>query len=550
MDFKLEVAKLVKKVVKTDVSSILEIPPDPKLGDFALPCFPFAKKLKKSPVVIAKDLASKVSAPFLEKVEVKGPYVNFFIKDALLAKEIFTNLKKFPKVKKEHVVIEMAGPNTNKPLHLGHLRNIFLGQSVASILEFVGNKVTKVDIVNDRGIHICKSMLAYQKWSKKKVPDKKSDHFVGDLYVLYNQHESDATKKEIEEMLLKWEKNDKPTRALWKKLNAWAIKGIQETYKRIGLKFSKVYFESEHYDKGRKLVLDGFKKKLFKKEDGAIIADLSKFKLDKKVLLRANGTTVYVTQDMHLAISRFKDFKFKKLIYVVASEQDYHFKVLFNLLKLLKQPFADSCFHLSYGMVNLPEGKMKSREGTVVDADALLDEMEALAFVEVKSRYKNLTDSEIQKRAKMIGHAALRFFLLKVDAVRDVTFNPKESLSFEGETGPYVQYAHARICSILKKAKSTGKANVELYDATEINLIKKLNDFSSVTLNSSTHLRPHMVAHYVLELAQEFNTYYNSHNILKADKNTKEARLFLINQIKSVLKQGLKLLFIEAPEQM
>ena len=551
MDFKASLAKLLKKEVKTDVLSLLEVPPDPKLGDFALPCFSFAKTLKKAPPLIAQDLAKKIKAPFLDKIEVKGPYLNFFVKDALLAKGILSNLKKRPASNKQKVLVEFPSPNTNKPLHLGHLRNMFLGQSISHLLDYSGYKVFSVNLNNDRGVHICKSMLAYQKWAKSKTPDKKSDHYVGDLYVLYNKHENDETKKEIQKLLVKWEEGDKPTLALWKKMNSWAIKGFEETYGRLGVKFGATYNESEHYGEGRNIVLAGLKKGAFAKdEDGAVFADLTKWNLDKKVLLRPDGTSIYMTQDINLAVLRHKKYKFDRCIYVVGSEQNYHFKALFAILEILGYQFAKHCHHLSYGMVYLPHGRMKSREGTVIDADNLLDKMEELAAKEVKKRDKSLSAKEVDKRAIMIGHAALRFFLLKMDAVKDIHFHPEESLSFEGETGPYVQYAHARICSVLKKAKSTGKANHEVYDSEEINLIKKLGDFSSSVESAAENLRPHILAHYVLELAQEFNTYYATHQILKEKENIKQARLFLINQIKVVLSQGLKLLHIDAPEQM
>ena len=551
MDFKKELAKLLQKATKQNVEQAIEIPPDSKMGDLAFPCFSLAKSLKKSPAAIAKDLASKLKADFIHKVEAKGPYVNVFLKPTLVAEAVLTQVETTPKKVNKTIVIECAGPNTNKPLHLGHLRNIFLGQSAQRIQEYAGNTVKLVNINNDRGIHICKSMLAYQKWGKNKKPNKKTDHFVGDFYVLYSKHENDELKEAAEQMLVKWEANDPPTKALWKKMNKWALDGFRETYKRLNLKFRKEYSESDHYGEGKKIVLEALEKgTFFRDEKNAVCADLTKFGLDKKVLLRPDGTSIYITQDINLAILRQSDFKFDQSVYVVASEQNYHFKALFAIFELLKYKFAKKCYHLSYGLVNLPEGRMKSREGTIVDADDLLDEMEKLATAEIKKRYKNLSKKEIAARAKMIGHGALRFFILKMDAVKDMVFNPKESLSFEGETGPYVQYAHARICSILRKEKAPKKVDYKLYDNDELQLIKKLGMFNEITQAAAEQYRPHLIAHYVLELAQLFNTYYSSHPILKAKKEIKEARLLLINKVKFILHQGLQLLHIDVPEQM
>ncbi len=343
MDFKEQLANIIAKELKDNKNKIIEkieVPPDPKLGDFALPCFIFPSQGK--PPEVALKLSKKIKAPFIERIETKGPYLNFFLKTDTLAKEVLSSLKKKPTKTQKTILVELAGPNTNKPLHLGHLRNIFLGQSVADILEYIGNKVLKVNIVNDRGIHICKSMLAYKKWGKNKQPNKKSDHFVGDMYVLYNKHENEELKKEILDMLVKWEDKDKETITIWKKMNDWALKGMNETYKKVDLSFKKEYFESNHYDKGKKIALEGLKKGIFKKDkEGAVYANLRPYGLDDKVILRPDGTSIYITQDIYLATQRHKDYKFNKMVYVVASEQNYHFNALFSIFKMLKYPFAD-----------------------------------------------------------------------------------------------------------------------------------------------------------------------------------------------------------------
>jgi len=455
---------------------------------------------------------------------------------------------------KKTVLIESPGPNTNKPLHLGHLRNMSLGISLSNIYNFLGYNVKNVDVINDRGIHICKSMLAYKKFGKNKEPDKKSDHFVGDYYVLFNKKLKDDPnlEKESQDLLEKWEKNEKETRDLWKKMNKWAVSGMFETYKRFGIRIDKPYFESDTYLKGKEIVMDGLKKGIFEKDDDEnVVVDLTKKHLGKKVLIRANGTAVYITQDIALAGLRYKDYKMDKMIYVVGNEQIYHFKVLFNIFNMLKFPFAKNCYHLAYGMVNLPEGKMKSREGKVVDADDLMDEMVNLAEKEIRKRHKDLSKKEIDKRKEQIGLGALKFYMLKNDAMKDMMYNPEESIKFEGETGPYVQYAHTRINSILAKAKLPIKADYSLLkDELELKLITLISQFPDKINEAAQSYKPSVIANYLIELSQYFNSFYTKLPVLKAEKGVKEARLHLILAIKRVLKNGLNLLGIEAPERM
>ncbi len=556
-DFEKEIIKILKKETKLKEIN-LEIPKQ-EFGDYAFPCFVLAKTLKKNPNEIAQDLAKKIKlSNLINKVEVKGPYLNFFcdkgkladdvIKDVLKQKDKYGSQKE-----KKTVLVESPGPNTNKPLHLGHLRNMSLGISLSNIYKFIGCNVKDVDIINDRGIHICKSMLAYKKWGKGKKPNKKSDHFVGDYYVLFAQkvRENPKLEQEAQELLEKWENGDKEARELSKKMNKWAVDGMFETYKRFGRNIEKSYYESDTYLKGKKIVMDGLKKGIFEKDDGSIVVDLENEKLGKKVLIRANGTAVYITQDMALAGIRYKDYKMDKMIYVVGNEQIYHFKVLFELFKMLKFSFAKNCFHLAYGMVNLPEGKMKSREGKVVDADDLMDEMIELAKKEILKRHKGLSQKEIDKRSEQIGLGAIKFYILKHDPMKDMMYNPEESIKFEGETGPYAQYAHTRISSILSKGKVPVKVDYSLLkDELELKLISLLSKFPDKVDEAANNYKPSLIATYLIELSQTFNSFYVKLPVLKAEKDVREARLSLIMCVKQVLKNGLNLLGIEAPDRM
>ncbi len=538
----------------------LEIPPDPNMGDYAFPCFSLAKKLKKSPQQIAEDLRSKLKISDI-KIETKGPYLNFFVDKKEFAKQAVTQIIKEKddygsQKKKKTIIVEYASPNTNKPLHLGHVRNILLGKSVSLLFSFLGNKVIQANLNNDRGIHICKSMLAYKKFGKNKQPDIKTDHFVGKYYVIFNEElkKDPDLEKQAQEMLQRWESGDKETVALWKKMNKWAADGFEETYKKLEIKFDTYYYESDIYTLGKDIILDGLKKGVFKKdEEGAVYADLEKEGLGKKVLLRPDGTSIYITQDIYLAKKKYDDFKPETSIYVVGSEQNYHFRVLFSLLKMLGYKWADKCYHLSYGMVFLPEGKMKSREGTVVDADDLIENMKELAKVEIRKRHNDLPKKEIENRSRIIGLGALRFFILKMDPAKDMHFDPKESISFEGETGPYVQYAHARICSILERYGKEIKKSADfslLKDDKEHNMIKLLASFPQIVEEAALHHKPSIMTRYLLDLSQSFNEFYHSNQILKEKDDLRDARLLLIDSIRQVLKNGLALLDIESPEKM
>ncbi len=536
----------------------VEVPPKESGADLAFPCFQLAKEHKRSPHEIAKELEAKLSGKkfnLIKRVGAFGPYLNFYIDhekfDPAILSEIIDKKQSFGagKKKNETIAIEFPGPNTNKPLHLGHVRNMTLGTSVSNILKFAGFDVKNVDIINDRGVHICKSMMAYQEFGGGD-PDKKSDHFVGDFYVLFakNLEGKEGTEKKLREMLVDWEKGDKAVRSLWKKMNGWAIDGMQQTYRRFGVQTDKAYFESDHYLKGKDIVMDGLKKKIFTKdEEGNIIIDLGEHGLGKRVLLRADSTSIYITQDMALAAERFKDFKMDRMIYVVGEEQKDHFRALFKILEVLGYKFAENCFHLSYGMVNLPEGKMKSREGTVVDADDLMDEMHKIAEEKIRERNSELAGKQLEERAEKIGLGAIKYFIVKFDPNRPITYDPKASIDFEGDTGPYLQYAYARANSIMSKTDKKPKAG-HLDESIEQDLIKKLSQFPSVIDKSSEEYKPNILANYIFDLATIFNEFYHSFRVV--GQPSEEARLALVQSVMIVLENGLKLLGIDVLKEM
>lgn len=573
MDFKEEIVKILAgetKLPREQIISLLSVPPDSKLGDYAFPCF----KLGGNPIEQAKKLQQKmVLSDFLSKIEAAGPYLNFFVHKSVLAQQTITAILKekgkFGALnQKQNMVIEYCGPNTNKPLHLGHIRNMALGNAACRLIAFAGNKVHPVNIINDRGIHICQSMLAYQKWGKGKKPDaqkqasgtsvsggKKGDHFVGDFYVKFAQElkQNADLKDEAQQMLQQWEDKDPEVRKLWKNMNQWVLKGFAETYHRFGISFEKEYFESDIYELGKEVAFEGLQKKVFIKDDAkAIVAPLESYGLGNKIVLRGDGTSVYITQDMYLAQQRYEDFKFDQLIYVVASEQQLHFKQLFKIFELLERPFARHLYHLSYGLVNLPTGRMKSREGTVVDADDFMDEISALAEKEVKARFKDLSEKEIKRRAEFIGLGAIKFFMLRTDAIRDIIFNPEESLSFEGETGPYLQYTHARASSILRKAKSkAGKIKADLLmEDSELKVITLLSQFPDRVAEVAESYKIHLLCRYLLDLAQAFNEFYHACPVISDDEELMKARVALVKATVQVLANGLDILGIVAPEEM
>lgn len=564
MDYQSEIILLLKKHVPADSEIKLEIPPDKNLGDFAFPCFSIAKHFKKSPQLIAHDLAAKMSGSkpdILQSVTANGPYVNFTLHKKNLSttvlQQIFSLKENYGKqCQSQKIMVEFSSPNTNKPLHLGHVRNIALGDSISRIFAFLGNTVIKACLINDRGIHICKSMLAYKKWGHNKNPDKKGDFFVGDFYVLFAKKAAEEPKleEEAQELLRQWELGDKEVVALWKKMNRWVYDGFEKTYATLGISFDTYYYESAIYLNGKELVLDGLKKGFFIKKEGAVVALLQDMDLPDKVLIRSDGTTIYMTQDLYLAQKKFEDFPIERSIYVVGSEQNMHFQQLFAILKKMKYPWAEQCYHLSYGMVLLPEGKMKSREGTVVDADTLMQELETLAKTEIKKRHPEISSVILSHRSKQVSFAALKFHMLKIDPAKDLVYDPKESISFEGETGPYVQYTHARISSILRKWGTfvEEEKNVALYlGERELVLSSLLEKFPPAVADAAGHYKPSYLCRYLLELCQETNSYYHEVPVLKEEnEDVKLSRLYLLSCIKTVLQNGLVLLGIEAPEEM
>ena len=480
------------------------------------------------------------------------------------------------------VMIEYSSPNTNKPLHLGHVRNNLLGWSLSQIMAANGNKVVKTNIVNDRGIHICKSMLAWQKWGNGETPEtsgKKGDHLIGDYYVAFDKHykeevnalvgqgmtQEEAEKeapliKEAHEMLVKWENNDTEVRDLWKKMNSWVYAGFDETYKAMGVGFDKIYYESDTYLVGKSKVEEGLEKNLFfRKEDGSVWADLTNDGLDQKLLLRSDGTSVYMTQDIGTANLRFLDFPINKMIYVVGNEQNYHFQVLSILLDRLGFEWGKDLVHFSYGMVELPNGKMKSREGTVVDADELIAEMikTARETSDELGKFNDMSEEEKQEIARVVGLGALKYFILKVDARKNMLFNPEESIDFNGNTGPFIQYTYARIRSIMRKAAAENIAIPETLDETmplsekEIELIQQMSDFAGAVRQAGSDYSPSGIANYCYELTKAFNQFYHDFSILhEEDVNKKLVRLVIAKNVSKIIREGMALLGIEVPERM
>lgn len=575
-EFKRQVAKTLAEHLPPEfdektVESWLEQPPKPELGDYAFPCFRLAKSLKKNPQQIAQELKAKLdanpkTASNFEKIEVAGGYLNFFLQKKQLAQTVLTKIlkekQKYGKnesKKKQKILIEFSAPNTNKPLHIGHVRNNSLGMSLLSILKSNGSNAIPVNLLNDRGVHICKTMLAYQKWGNNETPKErkqKPDHFLGDLYVLYSKksEENPELENEVKVMLKQWEDGDKTVRQLWKKMNDWAVVGMKETYQNYGVEFEKWYLESDIYDKADSMVKKGLELSVFeKRDDGSVFAMLEPHGLPNKTVMRADGTSIYLTQDLALTEKKFKDYKFDEALWVVASEQDLYFQQLFKIFELLKVPWAGRCRHVNYGLVQLPSGRMKSREGTVVDADDLLSEMKSVARKELEKRYEKLSKTEIEKRANSIALAAIKFFMLKIDAKKEFTFNPEESISFEGETGPYVLYSYARAKSILRKAGKLKKAPDFglLVTETEKRLVSLIGQYPSVVEHVGKSLSPHTLCQFLLELSSAFNSFYHELAVLD-EKNPalSAARLALVESVSIAISNGLELLDIAALEEM
>jgi arginyl-tRNA synthetase len=588
-----------------DADIKLDAPPDEKLGDFAFGCFPLAKRLRKAPALIAQELADAIpNRSIIKAVKPAGPYLNIFVNFAdffeIIAADIFENPETIGRQdigQGQRVLVEYSAPNTNKPQHLGHVRNNLLGMSVTNLLETVGFDVIPVNLVNDRGVHICKSMLAYAKFGRSKTPSSegiKGDHFVGDFYVRFEQalktekeqwlkkqtesagegEEDDRKARErenkflqesnlyqqVQKMLQDWEAGDKKVRALWEKMNSWVLTGFQETYERLGCRFEKVYRESDTYANGREMVLKGLEKGVFyQKEDGSIWVDLSEEQLDHKLLLRRDGTSVYMTQDIGTTKIKFDDWKMSRAVWVVADEQNYHFQVLFAILKKLGFDWAAGCHHLNYGMIDLPQGKMKSREGTVVDADQLLDEIFEMEKAEIRERNIEIPEEDFEHTAEILAQGALKFFILKFVPKSRMTFDPKESISPLGFTGPYVQYAYVRVRSIFRKAQGIDFERFSykgcdlsvLGNPEEKAIVRKLHDFGEELQVAAKTYNPARLCAYLFELAKALNTFYHDHKVLKAEtRDIVLARLVLSKAAAIVLRRGLGILGIDVPERM
>jgi len=537
-----------------------ETPPDVDKGDIAFPMFPFARILRTAPQAIAASVAEELAGTEgTPRVEATGPYVNVFLDRGSVGAEIVNAALQAgsayganDRLAGTRIMIEFSCPNTNKPLHLGHLRNDAIGESVARILAAAGAEVRKVNLINDRGIHICKSMLAYRHFGEGATPESrgvKSDHFVGDFYVRYAQWEKEdaSAEQQAREMLTRWEAGDTETHELWKTMNNWAIDGIQKTYDRTGISFDDTYYESETYALGRDRILAGIQDGVFyRDEKGTTWIDLTDIGLDKKVVLRSDGTSLYLTQDIGTAIRRHEDWAFDRLLYVVASEQRYHFQVLFEVLKRLGLGWAENLYHLAYGMVNLPEGKMKSREGTVVDADDLIDELASMARQEIVDKRRDSELDDVDATAEQVALAALHYYLLQTGPVKDMVFDPKESLSFTGNTGPYLQYVGARISSMLAKRAIEGPATpVEPESDDEWRLVHFVAGYPDQVAAAAENYNPSLLAGYLFDCAKVFSRFYHDYPIAVAeDPVVRTNRLALAGAVMNVMKNGLDLLNI------
>ena len=581
------VSRAVTELYSVEVSAESIVPQATRKefeGNLTVVVFPFLKASKKAPEATAEEIGAWLLAnePAVDRYNVVKGFLNISVKSDFwidVLNDVAANENygiKSVTEESELVMVEYSSPNTNKPLHLGHVRNNLLGFSLSQILKANGYKVVKTNIVNDRGIHICKSMLAWQKWGNGITPEKagkKGDHLIGDFYVEFDKHykaelkalkesglsdeeaeKQSALMQEAREMLRRWEQNDPEIRGLWKMMNEWVYEGFDDTYKRMGVDFDKIYYESDTYLEGKDLVLGGIEKGImYRKEDNSVWADLTADGLDHKLLLRGDGTSVYMTQDIGTAKLRYQDYPIDKMVYVVGNEQNYHFQVLSLLLDKLGFKWGKDLVHFSYGMVELPEGKMKSREGTVVDADDLMDEMIRSAADASADRMKEIPTEEAAEIARMIGLGALKYFLLKVDPRKNMMFNPKESIDFNGNTGPFIQYTYARIQSVLRRAQQ--EVNVlttkPVPSEKEITLIQKIADFPAVVEEAGRNYSPAIIANYCYDLAKEYNQFYHDYSILKEDDEAVKAMRLLISSITArTLKVATALLGIEMPNRM
>ena len=585
------VSRALKELYNIDADASGIVPETTKKefeGNLTIVVFPWVKAVRKAPAMVGQEIGEWLVAnePAVSRFNVINGFLNIVIEPGFwcsVLKDI-ENTPDYGITKADEnsplYMVEYSSPNTNKPLHLGHVRNNLLGYSLSEILKACGNRVVKTNIVNDRGIHICKSMLAWKKWGEGATPEstgKKGDHLIGDFYVLFDKHfkaeinelmatgmSEDEAKAasplmaEAREMLVKWEQKDPEIRGLWEMMNSWVYAGFDETYKRMGVDFDKIYYESETYLEGKEKVLEGLEKGImYRKEDGSVWADLTEDGLDHKLLLRADGTSVYMTQDIGTAKLRYADYPIDKMVYVVGNEQNYHFQVLSLLLDKLGFKWGKDLVHFSYGMVELPEGKMKSREGTVVDADDLMDEMvnTAREVSRELGKLDGLSEAEAEEIAEIVGLGALKYFLLKVDPRKNMTFNPKESIDFNGNTGPFIQYTHARICSVLRKAAEQGITEFDFTGVTpnekEIALIQTLADYPSTVADAGKKFSPSVIANYVYELVKQYNQFYHDCPIMREENVGVRALRLALSQITArIIASGMALLGIKVPNRM
>jgi arginyl-tRNA synthetase len=547
---------------------VVETPPRPELGDLGFPMFPYARTFRRPPAEIAGQLAARIAQQGGEKrgrgsVAVEGPYLNVRLDRPAVTQEVIAEVLQAgdsygqgKDLAGKRVVVEFSSPNTNKPLHLGHLRNDAIGMSIARLVAAQGAGVLKVNLVNNRGVHICKSMLAYREFGDELTPERagvKSDHLVGDFYVRFAEwaRQEPGVEERAQQMLKAWEEGDPEVRALWEKMNRWAIEGIEQTYRKTGVSFDRVYLESETYLLGQREVLEGLERGLFYREqDGSVWVDLSAEGLDRKVLLRSDGTSLYLTQDLGTAIQRSRDWPFDRMIYVVGNEQRYHFQLLFRTLQLLGYPWAQDLHHLAYGMVNLPEGKMKSREGTVVDADELIADLERLAAEEIREKGREADVENLPETAERITLGALNYYLLQASPYKDMLFDPRESISFSGNTGPYLQYTGARLSSMLRKFEQRKSSYAGgsfraplLSQEDDWNIVKLLAAYPDMVLLAERELNPSLAASHLFELAQAFSRYWHDNPVLhNEDSSLVVSRIHLARAVRQVLSNGMALI--------
>ncbi|MBT3408259.1 arginine--tRNA ligase [Candidatus Woesearchaeota archaeon] len=556
MDYKIKIVELLKNCGFDINVDLITIPPNKKFGDFSCPMFSFAKELKKSPNQIAQDLCSKLSDSNFEKIVSEGPYLNFYINRKEFIKDAINKIlnRQFDYLIREDlkkIMVEYISPNSNKPLHIGHLRNLLLGQLYSKLLKKVGNEVVETCLINDRGLHICKSMVAYKKFGNDIEPDIKGDHFVGNYYIEFEKQlkEDPDLIEEANQMLIDWENDNLEVKQLWRKMNDWSESGQKETWQKFGINFNQIYYESQMYKFGKEIVEEGIKKGVFKEDDGVIIADLSDYNLDIIVAIRANGTSLYLVQDLYLAILKVKEYSIDSSVYVIGKEQDHYMRQLFKILELLGFDWAKNLYHLSYGHIELKSGRMKSREGKIVETDDLLKEITDLISVQLVERNSNYSSDELDYLSKNIAMAAIRYYILKFDNKKDFTYDEESSLRFDGDTGVYLLYTYARINSIIDKINcefNFDNINLNLFEHDiEFELIEKLSNIDEVVKEATKKHKLSYLCNYFMDLAQTFNTYYSQVQILDGNDDRQKTKYVFLKCILIVFEELFDLLSIK-----